>query len=234
MERGKITLSMVVKNESERFLRDALVRHKTFIDEAVIIDDGSTDNTPELCHEVLAGIPMRFIRNDTSKFHNEVTLRKQQWDETILTAPQWILNLDADEMFEASFDRPQIDVILNQTDYDVFYFRLYDMWSKTQYRDDNYWQAHHFYRPFLVRYRSDLPYFWKETPQHCGRFPLTIGQFSYQCHPARIQHFGWALKEDRVAKYERYQLLDPDARYGWKEQYDSILDESPILVKWEG
>lgn len=233
MEQGKITLSMIVKNESDRYLREALQRHKAFIDEAVIIDDGSTDHTSALCLEVLAGIPVRLIRNESSKFHDEVTLRKQQWDETVLTSPQWILNLDADELFEESFDRPQVVDLISQTDYDVFYFRLYDMWSKTHYRDDAYWRAHHFYRPFLVRYRPDISYVWRETPQHCGRFPLSIEHFAYQCHPARIQHFGWSREEDRTAKYKRYQLLDPDARYGWKEQYESILDESPHLVQWE-
>ena len=33
----------------------------------------------------------------------EVELRKKQWSETIKTNPDWILNLDADEILEDGF-----------------------------------------------------------------------------------------------------------------------------------
>jgi len=48
----KLTLSMVVHNEADRYLRRALEAHRAYIDEAVIIDDGSTDESVELCREV--------------------------------------------------------------------------------------------------------------------------------------------------------------------------------------
>ena len=61
------------------------------------------------------------------------------------------------------------------------------MWNETHYREDEYWNAHSVYRPFLMRYQPN----------------------------------------------KRYQLLDPDAIYGIREQYDSILDTNPNLIKWE-
>jgi glycosyltransferase involved in cell wall biosynthesis len=228
---GKLTLSMIVKNESGRYLQRALETHRAWIDEAVIIDDGSTDDTAAICEEALAGIPLRLVRNPVSRFANEVILRKQQWEETVRTGPDWIINLDGDEIFEAGFAR-QVDDMMGGTA-DAIYFRLYDMWSETQYRDDFYWKAHHMYRPFMIRYKPGVRYEWRETPQHCGRFPITIQHFSYLCHPARLKHYGWADPADRKIKVERYLALDPDSRYGWKEQYDSIMDERPHLVPWE-
>jgi glycosyltransferase involved in cell wall biosynthesis len=229
---SKLTLSMIVKNEADRYLKKVLTSLRAYIDEAVIIDDGSTDDTTDVCKEILHDIPLHLIENKTSQFFNEIVLRKQQWEETIKTNPNWILSLDADEMFEEKFAH-QVEDILQQELYDALYFRLYDMWDDSHYREDAFWKAHQFYRPFMIRYRSDVDYTWKETAQHCGRFPINIYHFKYFCHPARIKHFGWASSEDRKKKYQRYMELDPEGKFGWKAQYDSILDENPHLIPWE-
>ncbi|MGV2887013.1 glycosyltransferase family 2 protein [Paenibacillus taichungensis] len=228
--RPHVTLSMIVRNEEHRYLRQALETHRPWIDRAVIIDDGSTDHTVALCQEMLEGIPLTLVVNPASLFADEVSLRKQQWETTVASGPEWILNLDADEILTTDFGTVR-NQLLGGTE-DAIYFRLFDMWSDTHYREDQYWQAHAYYRPFLVRYRPEWSYEWKETPQHCGRFPLTIQHFAYGCHSPRVKHYGWARAEDRIRKYERYKALDPDARYGWKEQYESILDAEPRLLQW--
>lgn len=230
--RNKLTLSMVVKNEEKRYLKRVLNSVKGHIDEAVIIDDASTDNTVQICREILQGIPLHIIQNPRSMFANEVELRKKQWSETIKTNPDWILNIDADEIFEEGF-WDNIQDIINKTDIDVYSFRLYDMWDEKHYREDKYWNAHSIYRPFLLRYRPQFDYIWNEKAQHCGRFPANMGTLKSATSEFRVQHFGWATPEDRTEKYKRYQLLDPDATYGIKEQYDSILDKDPNLIKWE-
>lgn len=229
---NKITLSMIVKNEEGRYLKQMLNSLKGHIDEAVIIDDGSCDDTIIICREILNGIPLHIIENDKSMFENEVDLRKKQWNETIKTNPDWILNLDADEIIEESFwDNAQ--KLINNRDYDFYCFRLYDMWSKTHYREDEHWNAHSIYRPFLMRYQSEFNYTWNEIPQHSGRFPINTFSFPRATSEFKIKHLGWATEEDRVIKYKRYQLLDPDSIYGIKEQYDSIMDINPNLIKWE-
>ena len=229
---NKITLSMIVKNEEGRYLKQVLNSLKGHIDEAVIIDDGSTDNTIKICNEVLQGIPLRIVKNERSIFSNEVELRKKQWSETIKTNPDWILNLDADEILEDSFWDNSKKLINNQN-CDIYCFRLYDMWDKNHYREDKYWNAHSVYRPFLMRYQPNFKYIWNEIPQHCGRFPVNTYSFKKASTEFRIKHFGWSTEEDRAEKYKRYELLDPDAKYGIKKQYDSILDTTPNLMKWE-
>lgn len=231
-ENPKITLSMVVKNEGDRYLRRMLEDCKQYIHQAVIIDDGSTDHTVDVIQETLEGIPLKLIENPSSTFANEILLRKQQWNETIATSPEWIISLDADEIFEEGFKR-DLPALVQQDSFDVIYFRLYDMWSETHYREDHIWKAHHMFRPFLLRYKPNIEYQWKETPQHCGRFPETILQFPYSCANARLKHYGCAKREDRIAKYERCMKLDPDGKYGWLDQYKSFLDENPNLVSWE-
>lgn len=229
--RPKLTLTMVVKNEGSRFLRQVLQEHRKYIDEAVIIDDGSTDNTADICREVLQGIPLHLIRNNVSRFSHESELRKQQWEAVVKTNPEWILSLDADEIFEAGFPG-ELDSLLRADNCDLFCFRLYDFWDDNHYREDMYWRSHQSYRPFLLRYREDFTYLWNDLPQHCGRLPENIFELPHQLSSLRLKHLGWSKPEYRLEKYLRYMLLDPDGQYGWKEQYLSILDQHPHLVPW--
>lgn len=229
--RPKLTLTMIVKNEASRFLRQILEEHRKYIDAAVIIDDGSTDDTAELCREVLKDIPLHLIHNPVSRFSNESELRRQQWEAVVATGPEWILNLDGDEIFESSF-AGEVDSLLSTEGCDLFCFRLYDFWDEDRYREDRYWQAHHSYRPFLLRYREDFTYSWNDLPQHCGRLPENIFELPHQLSNLRLKHLGWSKPEFRLEKYLRYMLLDPDGQYGWKEQYESILDQHPRLVTW--
>lgn len=228
----RITLSMIVKNEADRYLRQVLDAAKAYITDAVIIDDGSTDDTVAVCKEVLAGIPLYIVENRESKFHNEVELRRQQWQETLHTNPDWIVTLDADEIFESKFAHEVLQLIQDDT-VDAYYFRLYDFWDETHYRDDALWCAHHYYRPFLIRHRPDtVSYQWHEAAQHCGRFPREIRQLPYALSHLRLKHYGWANPHDRLFKYGRYKRLDPDGAFGSSAHYESILDENPHLTEW--
>ncbi|MGE5416608.1 MAG: glycosyltransferase [Acidobacteriota bacterium] len=229
---NKITLSMIVKNEEGRYLNQVLHSLVGHIDEAVIIDDGSSDNTINMCREILQGIPLHIIQNENSMFASEVELRKKQWSETIKTNPDWILNLDADELLEEGF-WVNAQMLLDEQNCDSYCFRLYDMWNETHYREDKHWDAHSFYRPFLMRYQPDFNYKWNETPQHCGRFPMNTFALPKATSEYRVKHLGWAKQEDRAEKPRRYQLLDPNAIYGIKEQYDSIMDADPNLIIWD-
>ncbi|WP_127529528.1 glycosyltransferase family A protein [Paenibacillus kobensis] len=227
----RLVLSMSAANEEGRYLSDALLRHREYIDAAVVIDDGSTDATADIIHDRLQGIPLYYVRNERTKFTNEIELRLQQWNKTVQLNPQWILNLDADEYFEDRFT-DQVRGLIDHSDAHLYCFRLYDFWNETQYREDSFWQAHRTYRPFLLRYIAGYPYQWNEMRQHCGRFPRNLFDMPSTQSPLRLKHWGWARESDRQLKAARYARLDPDARYGWKEQYESILDSRPRLIDW--
>ncbi|MFJ8070173.1 hypothetical protein ACIQZD_14655 [Peribacillus sp. NPDC096447] len=49
----------------------------------------------------------------------------------------------------------------------------------------------------------------------------------------RLKYLGWVKEEDRMAKFKRYRELDPEGTYGSTEQYLSILDDAPNLVRFE-
>lgn len=227
----RITLSIVIRNEADRYLRRVLTQAKKYVSNVLIIDDASTDSSVALCEEILVGIPYKIIRNQVSSFSNEVELRSQQWEETIRMQPDWIMILDADELFEEKAIE-ELPKLAKDPSKDSYFFRLYDMWSETHYRSDDHWCAHFTYRPFMIRYDSTAQIRWNQKPQHCGRFPLL--QLKHPGYsPLRIQHLGWSSLHDRKEKAKRYKQMDPEGKYGSISQYVSILDSNPSLVQWE-
>lgn len=227
----RLTLGMLVRNEAGRYLEKVLTHAASFADEVIILDDASTDDTVSVCRRCLSGIPHRIVVNETPGFHNEILLRKQLWQLITATRPDWILILDADEIFE-DLIKVVLPCLLHNPDVDAYYFRLYDMWNETHFREDRYWQAHLYYRPFLIRYLPDYDYQWRETALHCGRLPANILSLRGVRCPLRLKHLGWSRAEDRLQKYQRYLQLDPEGYYGNKEQYLSILDPQPNLLPW--
>ncbi|RHO21531.1 glycosyltransferase [Amedibacterium intestinale] len=231
-ENSKITLSMVVKNEEKRYLKEMLEETKDYVDEYVIIDDCSTDNTVNLCKSVLSDKKLHMIINKHSMFSKEYKLRKLQWKETVKTDPDWILFLDADEIFEKKF-KEDVKYLINNPNVDAYCFRLYDMWNENEYREDEFWNAHSIYRPFLIRYQKEFKYRFLKKNQHCGRMPKNVLWLKYADSDIRLKHLGWMNPQDRKRKYQRYLALDKEGKMGNMEQYKSILDDNPNLLMFE-
>lgn len=230
---NKITAAMQIRNEADRYLQEVLEHLSLYVDEIVIVDDNSTDASLDICKKIEKVVRISELKENM--FENEIDLRKHLFEEVRKTKPDWILFLDADEMLE---DRALYELrpLIEQDQYDWVGFRLFDFWGcRTHYRDDQYWKAHRYYDPLLIRYIEGFPEVWREQPVHTGRFPLSY----YYGLPGtvsslRVKHYGWAGDEDeRKRKYLRYMKTDPDGVYGSLQQYQSILDPSPNLVKWE-
>ncbi|MFZ5828403.1 MAG: glycosyltransferase [Bacillota bacterium] len=228
---NRVVLSMLVRNEADRYLRQVLSHAASYVDAVLILDDASTDQSAALCHDLLHGREHQIVTLPASGFHREHELRQKQWELALTMEPDWILCLDADELFEERIRRDLRDLV-NQGRFDAVAFRLYDFWDEAHYREDRWWRAHQFYRPFLVRPLPELEASWPARDQHCGRFPTAVARLPALQSPVRLKHLGWSRPEDRQRKYQRYMQLDPDGRFGIREQYHSILDPNPHLVRW--
>jgi hypothetical protein len=177
-------------------------------------------------------VPHEVISLERSRFAQEHELRRLQWEHTLAAGPDWILNLDADELFEDGI-RDHVRSLVDQTAVDAISFRLFDMWNATQYRSDAHWHAHDLYRVFLVRPVPGMAADWPPSDQHAGRFPPAVHGLSQWTCTVRLQHFGWATEPLRARKLERYRRLDPDGHWGSKAHYDSIEDDAPVLLDFD-
>lgn len=226
----KITAMMIVRNEADRYLMQVLDQLSKLVDDIAITDDHSTDNTLLVASRYNK---VRTRSHPEQRFGEEWKLRTDAWNFAMEGKPDWILAIDADELFEESFDRQALEKLCNDSNVNLWGFHLHDMWSPTHYRDDQYWRSHHFASYFLIR--PDALVFgasWSEKRHHCGRIPQQANVLVGHDSGYRIKHMGWARPDDRIAKYHRYKQFDPDGKYGWPEQYESILDENPATKEW--
>lgn len=105
MRKNTICLVMIVKNES-KVIKRCLDRVKKHIDYWVIVDTGSTDNTPELIKEILSTVPGELHHRPWVNFGANRTeslqLAKKKAD--------YLLLCDADEqiVFSPLFDANQL------------------------------------------------------------------------------------------------------------------------------
>lgn len=222
---------MLVRNEAYRWLAKVLEQMKRACNEIIIVDDASTDETADICSKYTDRI---FYTRKTMWGKNELFQRQRLWNEAenIAHDGDWILCLDADETIH------HIEQLCSRIDQaelmkcDGLAFNLYDMWDDCHYRSDGLWNAHLRDWVMMVRYNPDKEYVWRETPLHCGRFPLNAVTLCGNTGLA-IQHWGWSRPEDRQAKYDRYMKADPEGKSGSLAQYISILDPNPVLRRFE-
>ncbi|HEY8391953.1 MAG TPA: glycosyltransferase family 2 protein [Capillibacterium sp.] len=224
---------MVVRNEAGRYLQPVLNRLSSCVDGIVVLDDASTDRTPELC---LAHVKViRFERLTTPLFaQDEARLRQRLWEMTVELDPAWILALDADELLEIEITRV-LPALCVQNRYELVTFPVYHFWGDLRhYRVDAWWHPERARTACLYRYQKNRTYRWAPRLLHCGRFPQEAYRSPRLDSTVRLLHLGYANPGEHQAKYRRYLDLDPQGRFCPLSHYRSILDPRPTLKRWTG
>ena len=209
-----IVASLLVRNEAgvDRYLRRVLENARSFCDKLVIVDDGSTDDTPAICAEF--GTVER-LDSDGWWGRDESVARALSWRLAAAAAGPdgWVFIFDADHLLEG-ITPPELERLVAGDTVNAWACPLWDAWdSESRHRVDGLWQA---WRPESARVwlakAQPTSYFvpeWPEAGVHSGHlpanYPVRAGRMPYG---AGIRHLGYVNKEHRRLKRDKYLSCD--------------------------
>lgn len=197
---SQLVSALLVKDEKDRYLERVLRRCLEFSDAVIVLDDGSTDGSPELAETL--GCQVR-RRSGAAMWGQEAPARAELWEWLAAEAGDgWALVCDADQVLHGDL-RPY----LLTTQHNAWAFPLFDCWDDERYyRADGFWQGYTVARPWLFRPSAlrETP-LWPARGLHTGHCPTNFPLHCGTCGPdVYWSHLGWVKAEDRRQKYERY------------------------------
>jgi len=219
--RPRITAGIRVKN-GESYAGECLQGLSEFVDCIVILDDGSTDRTVQICRRFSK---VRHLLSWSKNFFHEGLDRNVVLAMAKDTRPEWILCLDIDEVFEECA-REVIPDLVEANDIAMWGFHMYHFWrGHTHYRVDGQWgkETGDHVHTRLFRNQPGLCF----PPQKAHGAHVLGSEGRVAVSDLRIKHYGYADPEEAQAKYERYQQI------GGPVDYSHLIDESGLqLEEW--
>jgi glycosyltransferase involved in cell wall biosynthesis len=218
----RLTAGIRVK-DGERYAEECLRDLSLYVDEIVVLDDGSTDRTID----IMRSFPKvkRIVRWEKNFFHEGI-------DRNVVLAlvkdtnPEWILLPDIDEVFEERF-KGELPDLMSAGDVGLYAFLFCHFWrSRTHYRIDGKWgkETREFPIPRLVRNTPGLHY-----PVHRALGTAQIAGATGRCvvSDIRVKHYGHLHEDISRRKIELYSSLDQGVDYSY------MVDETGLeLEEW--
>jgi len=136
---------------------ESLVRQTYPNWECIIINDGSTDNTVEVAHQLIAKYPDRHIRF-IDKPHSGVSDTRNTGIE--VATGEWILPFDSDDLFDPSFMQRAIEIVNPEPKVDIVFSNMQEFgasngqWIPDEYSRENVLVTDTM--PYASLYRKEL------------------------------------------------------------------------------
>lgn len=219
-----ITTVMRVKNE-ELYLEHALKSLQPLGGRIVLLDDGSTDRTPEIAKSFDW---VEYIRRNNAKM-DEGRDRTLIYREALKHEPEWIFTLDGDETLDGETPALMLRAIdLAPSDVNVFEMFLAVMQSPVGSKEQRWlgpiqpqgaWSMD---RMFRVRDADRSHRFKSDTPGnlHCGCVPAMRNRHHEKLN-AWIRYYGYESKAAIKKKHEFYSTHDPNHFHGCSQLWQS-------------
>ena len=229
----KVVAMYRVKNAG-KFFKHSLDSISPLVDEIVVLDDGSIDNTYEI-----AQANSKVVRLETQ----DLPLNEARDRDKILHWAQereadWILVIDGDEVLSDGWTKENFNKLINPVNpmAKAYIFRYSTFWNdKNHVRRDNVWKGMQNVRLFKSEPEQHIV---SNHPVgfHCNSTPSVAGENIFFAPTSmRIRHYGYLDPEDRLRKYRWYEKTDTEKNsdaIGAKDYKHLISEAGMRLGKW--
>ncbi|MDP3880945.1 MAG: glycosyltransferase [bacterium] len=199
-KRIKIVGFLKIRNEVQTgHLERVLKQMKDICSDIVVCDCGSTDGSKEFAQKYT-----KHVLSAENDFKNEIKAKAEMLDYTLGLNPDWILWLDADEVFERNAEIGAIRKLCalgEQRGIDGFEFPEMNLWKDTRhYRIDEFWNKGSYVRLWKNNGKLSFP---KEGGLHKKQHPDGLDKIEKS--DLAVIHYGFSSPELIQQKYDFYK-----------------------------
>jgi hypothetical protein len=222
---GKVIGFMVCgPGEADRYLERSLKEFKRLCDDALIVSNNADKKTTDLIDEY--GYSWYADNREWGVHQPRIkTLLLENIGRNY--NPDWVLPLDADEVYGDSFTRDELERLMD-TSALAYYFYLVNLWDD----EGRYKKSISFWNIRAFKYAPKWGLHFLKRNVHCGLAPPYAYRYGRYA-PHIIKHFGLLKRSDRMKKVKRYQKYDANADKigigGWYEALSSQAKGSEFV-----
>lgn len=205
-------------------IEECLTNLSQLCDEIVIVDNGSTDGTLAVYKRFPKIVKIAQTRGfDESRDRNLVLALARR------RRPDWLLWIDADEVFEPKLAREVLEKYMVTPGLNRVRFRMFNFWlSKEKFRVDSKWL---FYtaRPQRSMWRDTPEAHFSERKFHGGEILGIEGKSIVS--PYRIKHFGYVGRKQIEGRNRRNAKLTKKYPF-WDKTMTTSVDDKVLLISF--
>lgn len=231
-----------VKNEA-RWIERVVHSLEPLCERIFVFDDHSTDGTPELC-EALGCTVYRSEFDSLNEIRDKNALYQKVWAAVMPNAgPEsqtWAIAIDGDEELEPDGPR-KIRAACQRPGVHALALPIVYLWnSPEQIRTDGvYGKFARIGRGSVFRMISPFYAFGRKVHRgreqanfHCGSIPWDLMGQVQSCN-ARLLHYGYMEKADRLRKFDWYRQNDPEnkAEDNYRHMVQGDIPEVPARFR---
>ena len=205
----------------EKYLRKSLDEFKRLCDDAIIATNNADDDTKALIDEY--GYHHYEDNREWGKYQPDI--KTDLLTKAGELKPDWIIAIDADEVFAPEFTREEAERLANTGEI-AYYFLVVNLYNDEQHFAHSK-GIQRFWNIRFYKYAPEYGLQFLKKALHCGLGPPIAYKYGWHA-PYYLLHYGLMLPEDRARKQARYQKYDPTKKFKAGAYYDELGQELPM------